>query len=112
VWKLDAALFENVLINLLDNAYKATPPGGEILLNACREGDRAIFVVQDWGHGIPKQDLDYVFEPFYMADKARSRSQPGSGLGLTLCHAIVQAHDGEIRIESEENLGTKVSVVL
>lgn len=104
---LDRDLFESLLINLIDNAVKAGTEGGSIFLTAAC--DR--IVVRDEGCGIAKEEIPRVTEAFYMVDKARSRREGGSGLGLALCSRIAQLHDARLEIESTLGEGTTVSVV-
>ena len=99
-----------ILRNLLDNAIKYTPSGGQITLRA-RATERWVeIVVQDTGIGIPAQDLPHIFERFYRVDKARDRT--GSGLGLALVREIVTQHGGEVWAESTEGAGTTLIVRL
>lgn len=94
---------EQVLVNLLHNAIKFTPPGGEIALGAEMRGDSLVVSVKDTGVGIPPEDLPRIFERFYKVDKARtghSGRDGGTGLGLAIAKHIVQAHGGRIWAES------------
>lgn len=90
-----------VFRNLLDNAIKYTPEGGEINWAISRTPAAVQHVIRDTGRGIAPDDLPRVFERFYRVDKARSRGIPGTGLGLALVKSIVEAYGGNIRIESE-----------
>lgn len=93
---VDPERIGQVLGNLLDNALRHTPPGGTVTV-ACRADERWVdFVVRDSGEGIPPEHLLLVFDRFYRADAARSRSQGGSGIGLTIAKALVEAHNGGI----------------
>lgn len=103
---LDRDLFESLLVNLIDNAAKASRTGDIIFLT----GKDEVIVVQDQGSGIPAAEIDRVTEAFYMVDKARSRKAGGSGLGLALCERIAQLHGAGLTIESEEGKGTRVSI--
>lgn len=105
--RMDRDLFESLLINLIDNAAKASGEGSTIFLTA--EGDR--ISVRDQGCGIPEEEIERVTEAFYMVDKARSRKEGGSGLGLALCSMIAQLHGADLSIESRIGKGTEVSVV-
>ncbi len=93
-----------VLLNLLHNAIKFTPEGGTVTVSAVSEDKSVVFRVTDTGIGISPEDLPHVFERFYKADKARSTQ--GSGLGLAIAKHIVQAHGGEIWVESEPDQGS------
>ncbi|MEI3348181.1 MAG: ATP-binding protein [Dysosmobacter sp.] len=103
---------ESVCLNLLDNARKALDAGGRILLEGTpAEGGYCIHVT-DNGRGIAPEDLKRITEPFYMADKSRSRAQGGAGLGLTVCQKIVELHGGTLHFASTLGQGTRVSVFL
>ncbi len=102
----DADRLKQLLIILVDNAVKYTPPDGQVDLSlACING-QAELRVTDTGVGIPAADVPYIFERFYRVDKARNRAQGGAGLGLAIAKWIVQAHGGQIRVESEVGVGT------
>jgi two-component system phosphate regulon sensor histidine kinase PhoR len=96
----DPRALEHVLVNLLDNAVKYTPRGGQVTLSAAVEGDRAVLSVTDTGPGIERQHLTRLFERFYRADPGRSREQGGTGIGLALVKHLVQAQKGEVGVES------------
>lgn len=101
-----------VLANLLDNAIKHTPDGGEIRVPAFREGDRVCIRVADTGAGIPEAEQARVFERFYRVDKARSRALGGTGLGLAIAREVVEAHGGTIAVESAPGKGSAFLVAL
>lgn len=105
--QMDVDLMTSLLLNLVDNACKASSEGGKILLHADETG----LFVEDHGRGIPAEELARVTEAFYMVDKSRAKSAGSVGLGLALCKEIAQLHGGILRIESEEGLGTRVSVL-
>lgn len=105
--KMDKDLLCELLLNLIDNAGKASPRGSVIALRA--RGD--IISVSDSGHGIPPEELYRLTEPFYMVDKARSRKQGGMGLGLALAQEIARLHGAHLAFESEVGKGTTVKVV-
>lgn len=100
----DKSRLEQVLINLIHNAIKFTPPGGSILVKAEQEDKHIVFSVQDTGVGIPEQDIERIFERFYKTD--RSRSQKGTGLGLSISRHLVEAHKGNIWVESGTHRGS------
>ncbi|MED5018235.1 cell wall metabolism sensor histidine kinase WalK [Paenibacillus chibensis] len=109
----DRDQIDQVLDNLVSNAMKYTQPGGSIAMGAAEApGNLLAISVQDTGIGIPKKDLDRIFERFYRVDKARSRSMGGTGLGLSIAREIVLAHGGTISIQSELGQGTKVTFTL
>ena len=101
---------EQVLLNLLYNAIKFTPPGGQVSVNAKTQGDYLIVSVSDTGVGIPTDDLPRVFERFYKADRARAGG--GTGLGLAIAKHIIEAHHGRIWVDSVEGKGSTFSFSL
>ena len=107
----DARMLQRMLANLLDNAVKYTPPGGavEISLSESEKKDVTI-AIRDTGIGISEADLAHVFERFYRCD--RSRSQPGTGLGLSLARAIARAHGGDIAVMSALDQGSTFTITL
>jgi len=109
----DRDRMKQVLINLIANAIKFTPMGGEVFLSLNRSGDHAKLIVRDTGPGIPAEDLPYIFERFYRAEKSRTRSTAsGFGLGLSIAHWIVEQHGGRIEVDSREGKGTTFAVWL
>lgn len=105
-------LIKSVLVNLVDNAFKASAPGSVVeVFGRCLEGGYE-FQVKDYGVGIPEGELKRVTEAFYMVDKSRSRSKNGAGLGLALCVEILRLHESELIIESVVGEGTCISFVL
>ncbi|MNW32887.1 Sensor histidine kinase YycG [compost metagenome] len=110
---IDRDQIDQVLDNLISNAMKYTPEGGTIAIEARNMEDGLLAIsVQDNGIGIPKRDLDRIFERFYRVDKARSRNMGGTGLGLSIAREIVKAHGGTISLQSELGKGTKVTFTL
>jgi two-component system phosphate regulon sensor histidine kinase PhoR len=96
-----------VLINLIHNGIKFTPVGGSITLSVERYGtDKLLVKVSDTGVGIPPDDLTRVFERFYKVDKARAGAEAGTGLGLAIAKHVIQAHNGEIWVESDFGSGS------
>ncbi len=103
----DRRAVEQVLTNLLDNAVKYTDEGGRIDVTLRADGARLQVVVQDTGLGIPEDEVDRVFERFYRVDKARSRALGGTGLGLSIVKHLLQAMNGEIRLDSKIGEGSR-----
>jgi len=95
-----------VLINMIHNAIKFTPPGGKITVSAYKDGEQMVFFVKDTGVGIAKKDLSRIFERFYKADRARSGG--GTGLGLSIARHMIESHGGYIWAESEEGVGSTI----
>jgi len=108
----DEELIKRMILNLLDNAVKYTPEGGEISVGLFRQNGNAEIVVHDTGIGIPETDQRRVFDRFYRVDKARSRALGGAGLGLSIVSWIVEAHEGQIKIESAPGRGSTFTVEL
>ena len=100
----DRQRLEQVLVNLLHNAIKFTPPGGSIEMSAAAQEGRVVFSVTDSGVGIPQKDLPRIFERFYKADRARASK--GTGLGLAIARHQVEAHGGAIWAESKDGQGS------
>lgn len=105
-------LIKSVLMNLMDNACKASEPGSIIEVNGYLSKDGYRFEVRDHGVGIPKEEQHKITKAFYMVDKSRSRSRNGAGLGLALCAEILLLHDSRLEIESEPGEGTCMSFFL
>jgi signal transduction histidine kinase len=103
---------KQVLVNVIDNAIKYTPPGGSVELSCFASGKSAVIEVIDSGIGIPAAELPHVFDRFFRADKVRSRESGGAGLGLSIVKAICTAHGGTIALESAEGVGTVVRIQL
>lgn len=108
----DTELLTTVLINLTDNAVKATEPGGVIELKGRREEEGYRFLVKDYGEGIPAEECRRITEAFYMVDKSRSRSKNGAGLGLALCSTFLELHGTCLEIESRLGEGSCFSFLL
>lgn len=108
----DKELITRMILNLLDNAVKYTPAGGEISLALTRQNGNAEIVVRDTGIGIAETDRQLVFDRFYRVDKARSRALGGAGLGLSIVRWIVEVHGGAIRIDSAPGRGSTFTVDL
>lgn len=101
---VDPIRLEQVLVNLIHNAIKFTPPGGQIEVSANQESESIVYFVKDNGKGIPPKDLERIFERFYKIDQ--SRSERGTGLGLSISRHLVEAHNGKIWVDSQPGLGS------
>jgi two-component system phosphate regulon sensor histidine kinase PhoR len=113
VVRADRDRLVQILVNLVDNAVKFTPEGGQVRIEAAPVAAGRVEVrVRDTGIGIPSTDLPRITERFYRVDKTRSREIGGTGLGLAIVKHLVQAHGGELRIESALGHGTTVSFTL
>jgi two-component system sensor histidine kinase BaeS len=110
--KVDPGRMAQVLENLMSNALRYTPEGGQITLSAAAEGNSVSLCVQDNGVGIAPGDLPYVFDRFYRADKSRQREGGASGLGLAIAKSIVEAQGGSISVESTLGEGTVFMIAL
>ncbi|MEN9936419.1 MAG: hypothetical protein RLZZ387_2998 [Chloroflexota bacterium] len=108
----DEDRLRQLVLILLDNAIKYTPPEGRVTLGLSIHEGRVEVVVCDTGVGIPPDDLPHVFERFYRADPARGRDPGGTGLGLPIAHWIVEQHGGTIHLQSAPGAGTSVTVRL
>mgnify|MGYP000292441657 CR=1 FL=1 len=108
----DRDRLRQVFIILIDNAIKFTPENGVITVSVKSDAKYAYFTVRDTGIGISEEDLPFVFERFYKADKSRGGSETGSGLGLSIAWHIADLHKGTIKVESEQGVGTAFTVVI
>ncbi|WP_057912782.1 sensor histidine kinase [Peribacillus muralis] len=108
----DEGRMEQILHNLIDNAIQYTNPGGSITITLIQQNEQCELSVSDTGSGIPKADLPYVMNRFYRVNKARSRFDGGSGLGLSIVKKMVEWQHGKIEIQSKEKTGTKVKITL
>ena len=106
----DRARLKQVIVNLLDNAIKYTPDGGQVTLRVKREGAHAVLDVADTGIGIPAEALPHVFERFFRVDGSRSREQGGAGLGLSIVKSICAAHGAEVEVLSTPGQGSTFRV--
>ena len=109
---IEPGRLEQVFVNLLDNAIKYTPVGGQVVIAAVAEAERVVVTVRDTGPGIPPQSLARVFERFYRVDEGRSREDGGNGLGLAIVKHIVQLHGGTVWVESTPGQGSAFSISL
>jgi two-component system phosphate regulon sensor histidine kinase PhoR len=107
----DEARLGQVLVNLLHNAVKFSPNGGDVTVRVRVNGEEVVTAVEDHGIGIPRGSLGRVFERFYKADRARVRGG-GTGLGLSIARHVVESHGGRIWVESEEGSGSTFSFAI
>ena len=113
VWvEIDTDKMTQVLDNILNNAIKYSPDGGEIRVGMKTTDAQLIISISDEGLGIPKKDLPRIFDRFYRVDKARSRAQGGTGLGLAIAKEIIKQHKGFIWAKSEYGKGSTFTIVL
>jgi signal transduction histidine kinase len=108
--KADQDLFEQVWQNLITNAIKYSDKNNKIEVKMEILTHEVRIHIKDNGNGIPDEDLQYIFDRFYMVDKARSSLEGGSGLGLSIVKKIIELHEFEINIKSEEGKGTCVTI--
>ncbi len=108
----DPHRLHQALTNFIDNAIKFSEPGGEVIVSAWRSNGEVGVTVKDSGPGIPAEARAQVFDRFYRADPARGRAGSGSGLGLSICREVADAHGGRVWVESEEGEGTAFSLAL
>ncbi len=110
--EVDEVRLAQVLANLITNALRYTPAGGRVTLSAQPEANTVALTVADTGQGIPPEDLPFVFNRFYRADKSRSESEGESGLGLAIVKALVEAHGGTIGVQSTVGQGAAFTLRL
>jgi two-component system, OmpR family, phosphate regulon sensor histidine kinase PhoR len=108
----DEDLLSQVWLNLIHNSIKFTNPGGRVSVCLRQQGDRIEFEIADNGPGISETDQEHIFERFFKADPARTRSNEGSGLGLSIARKIVEMHHGTIGVHSQVDAGTTFTVIL
>ena len=105
---MDVGKIGRVLNNLLDNALRHTSEGDKVYVCAAVQADHVRVEVSDTGEGIPPKDVPHIFERFYRGEKSRNRATGGTGLGLAIASGIVEAHGGQIGVESAVGQGTQV----
>ncbi|MCA1042230.1 cell wall metabolism sensor histidine kinase WalK [Bacillus infantis] len=110
--EIDEDKLTQVVDNIISNALKYSPEGGQVSFDIVEQEEQLLIRISDQGVGIPKDNLDKVFERFYRVDKARTRKLGGTGLGLAIAKEVVEAHDGKIWAESTEGKGTTISFTL
>jgi signal transduction histidine kinase len=109
----DPAQLERALLNLVSNAVKFTPPGGQVGVTASERVTGGVQLsVRDTGIGIPEQERAALFEPFRRARNAAAAAIPGTGLGLAVVRAVVHQHHGTVAMESTEGAGTVITITL
>ncbi|WP_188207707.1 sensor histidine kinase [Alkalibacillus aidingensis] len=109
---VDPVRFQQVLLNVLDNARKHSHEGSEVIISAKQYREHIQIIIEDEGEGIPKEELPFLFDRLYRVEKSRSRQKGGTGLGLTIAREIIESHGGSINIESELGKGTDVIITL
>lgn len=107
----DPLRLKQIIINLVNNAIMYTPQGGKIEVLIKDDRNNTIFTVKDTGIGISQQELPRIFERFYRVDRARSRNSGGTGLGLAIVKHLVEAHKGEMQVESKVGVGTTFTII-
>lgn len=112
VLSLDREAISRVVSNLLSNALKYSKHSSRIFVRLFQSGKEVIFQVQDEGMGIPPEEMDSIFEPFFRTRESSKRALPGTGLGLYVSRKIVEAHEGTLSLQSEVGKGTTVTVKL
>jgi signal transduction histidine kinase len=110
--RIDQKRFEQVMMNLLDNALKYSDQGSTVSIDVRAEKKNIVIIVSDEGTGIPEEDLPHIFERLYRVDKSRSRASGGTGLGLAIVKEIIEAHGGSIYADSIYRKGTKMIITL
>ena len=110
--RVNAPLFEQAIINLVDNAIKYSASEGVVTVEGWQEDRKVMIKVQDRGHGISREHLPRLFERFYRVDAARSRDVGGTGLGLAIVKHIVQAHEGKVEVHSTPGEGSVFTITL
>ena len=106
----DRNRMSQVLANLLDNAIKYTPHGGNIVVDAYQEKEHTVILIKDSGIGISADEVPKIWDRLYRGDK--SRTEPGLGLGLSLVKAVVEAHKGRIEVDSDPGVGSVFTLYL
>jgi two-component system phosphate regulon sensor histidine kinase PhoR len=110
--QINAALLEQAVLNLIDNAVKYSSPGSTVRITTEQKADKTAISVQDNGCGIAQEHLDRIFERFYVVDKSRSRKLGGTGLGLAIVKHIAQVHGGSVSVDSTLGKGSTFTIHL
>jgi signal transduction histidine kinase len=108
----DRARLKQVVVNLLDNAFKYTSPGGSVRMKVHRDAGHAVIEIADTGVGIPPEAVPLVFERFFRVDREHAGGEGGAGLGLAIVKSICAAHGGRVEVESVMGSGSRFRVVL
>jgi signal transduction histidine kinase len=108
----DAERLARLLANLVSNGIKFTPAGGRVEIGVAQQNEKVVLEVSDTGIGIPEEERDRLFERFFRTQGSLDRNVPGTGLGLYICKAIVDAHEGRIAVRTAVGEGTVVVVEL
>jgi len=109
---MDERRMEQVMLNLLHNAYQHSYEQSVITVQASQNGNTFSISVQDEGEGIPREDIPHIFDRFYRVDKSRTRATGGKGIGLAVAKEIVELHSGSIQVKSELGMGTEFIIKL
>ena len=110
--KMNYSLFEQAVVNLVDNAIKHSPEKSKIEINLHKQDENLLIDVKDCGMGMDKKHLDHIFKRFYRVDKGRSRDAGGTGLGLSIVKHVVQLHGGLVSADSEQGVGSTFTIKL
>jgi two-component system phosphate regulon sensor histidine kinase PhoR len=109
---MNTALLEQAVLNLVENAIKYSPLGGDVRISVEQNGKEVAITVKDNGCGITQEHLPRIFERFYVVDKGRSRKLGGTGLGLAIVKHIAQVHGGRVTVESSLGKGSTFTIHL
>ncbi len=109
---IDERRMEQVMLNLLHNAYQHSPENTAITIRVLTKTDSFTISVQDEGEGIPEEDIPHIFDRFYRVDKSRTRATGGKGIGLAVAKEIVELHNGSILVTSQLGAGTNFIIEL
>ncbi|KMJ57423.1 histidine kinase [Bacillus sp. LL01] len=109
--QIDSRRFEQIVLNLLDNALKYSSAGSTTTIQLNKNGKECFLTIQDGGKGIPEEEIPYILDRFYRLEKSRSRLTGGVGLGLSIVNELVEAHGAKLTIRSKLHVGTAVTIV-
>ena len=105
-------LLYRAVYNLVENAIKYNCPDGSVTVEIRQEDQRVLLMVKDTGIGIPPEDQEKIFDPFFRVDKSRSRAMGGAGLGLAMVDAIAKEHGGQVKVLSSNKTGSTIALML